>query len=58
VNTYAKIVDVFPPEEWESDPFGCAASLARMAARFGLAFSDAMNDTEANILRAIVENCS
>jgi hypothetical protein len=57
MNTYAQVIDCFTPEEWETDPFGCASHIARMAARFALSFDDAMNETEATNLSAIIDYC-
>lgn len=41
---------VATPEEWESDPFGVAASIIRKAVLIGISYEGAMSDHEYHIL--------
>lgn len=42
-------------EEFETDPFGCAAAIIRAACHVALSYAGAMNNTELSMLKSIKE---
>jgi hypothetical protein len=51
------VTALIPLEEWDGDPFGCAVSIIGAAARMALIHMGAMNDTECDRLRIILQMC-